>query len=168
MRLDWRFVVVAALAVAALAVGALVITGGALAGEKCSLSASKAAKDGKCCSELQAAYKTRGWLGIEKELNEDGTFTVAAVVPGSPAEKAGLEAGDVIEAIDGKKLTAENGARVCSLKAAKAKIGDKVTYDVRRGEERLSVTAELERIPGTVLAEMIEKHKAEHKEEARN
>lgn len=150
---------------AALAVAALVLTGGALAGgDKCTLSAAKAAKSGKCCGELQAHYKTRGWLGIEKSANEDGTFTVASVVAGSPAERAGLQAGDVIEAINGEKLTPENGAKVCALKAEKAKIGDPVTYGVRRGEERLSVTAELAKIPETVLAGLVEKHKAEHKE----
>jgi C-terminal processing protease CtpA/Prc len=143
------------------AVAGLVLSGTALAGgDKCALSAKK---DGKCCADMQARYKTQGWLGIEKGMNEDGTFTVAAVLAASPAEKAGLREGDVIESINGTKLTAENGAKVCSEKAEKAKIGESVTYGVRRGEERLTVSAELGRIPETVLTAMVEKHEKEHK-----
>ena len=158
MKFGW------ALTLAALAVvAALVLSGGVLAGgDKCALSAAKG--KGDCCNDLQAKYKTRGWLGVEKEMNEDGTFTVAAVVPGSPAERAGLRAGDVIEAVNGDQLTTEHGAKMCKEKAAKAKIGEKVTYDLRRGEERLTVTAELARIPETVLTAMVERHKAAHQE----
>jgi hypothetical protein len=68
----------------------------------------------------------------------------------------------VIESVDGTALTQENGAKVCALKAEKAKIGDKVAYGVRRGSETLTVQAELARFPEAVLAELKEKHKAEH------
>jgi S1-C subfamily serine protease len=145
-----------AAAVAALALSA---SAAALAGDqtgKCALSADK------CCANLEAKYRTQGWLGVEKEQNQDGTWTVTRVVPGSPAEHAGLKAGDVIESIDGTVLTRETGAKVCHMKAEKAKIGDKVTYGVRRGSETVTVQAELARIPEAALAELKEKHKAEH------
>jgi len=156
MRMS-RWLLIAAM----FAVAGLVLSGGAIAGgDKCALSAKK---DGKCCADLQAKYKTQGWLGVEKSLNEDGTFTLAAVHAGSPAEKAGLREGDVIESINGTKLTAENGAKVCSEKAEKAKIGESVAYGVRRGAEHLTVSAELGRIPEPVLTAMLEKHEKEHK-----
>jgi predicted metalloprotease with PDZ domain len=144
----------------AAAVAALALSGSAaLAGDKggkCSLSADK------CCANLEEKYRTQGWLGVEKEQNEDGSWTIALVVPESPAERAGLKAGDVIHAVDGAALTKDGGAKVCTTKADKAKIGDKVAYSVRRGSETLTVQAELARIPEAVLAELKDKHKAEH------
>jgi hypothetical protein len=40
-------------------------------------------------------------VGLDVGANEDGTLAVVAVLPGSPAEKAGLNPGDAITAIDG-------------------------------------------------------------------
>ena len=145
--------------VALLALCALVGTGAALAGDKggkCSLSAEQ------CCANLDAKYKEQGWLGIEKEKGKDGSLTVVSVAAGSPAERAGLKAGDVIEAINGTALTSEAGAKARHESAAKPKIGETVEYTIRRGSEQLTVKAELVKIPDTVLAELKEKHKTEH------
>ena len=144
---------------ALLAVAAALAVGLALAGtegSKCTMSA------GDCCKKLEEKYQKQGWLGVEKEQNANGSFTITAITPGSPAESAGLKVGDVIESIDGAALKADKGARTCSLHAENAKIGDKVAYGIRRGDERLTVTAELAKIPDTILAGLMEKHKTEH------
>jgi S1-C subfamily serine protease len=65
---------------------------------------------------------------------------VASVIAGSPAEKAGIAAGDVILAID--------GADVADLKGYSAllktkKPGDKVKVRVRRGDETKELEATL-------------------------
>jgi C-terminal processing protease CtpA/Prc len=139
----------------ALAAVALLATGVSLAGSKCKLSA---AKDGKCCANLAKKYETQGWLGIEKEYNEDGTFTVAAVVPRSPAARAGIQAGDVVEAFNGTTLTPETAEKICS---SKTEIGKTIALGIRRGDDRLTLSAELVKIPETVLTQLIAEHKQE-------
>ena len=67
-------------------------------------------------SQLQEkGHVTRGWLGVSIQgitpelakslgLKENKGALVAQVVPGSPAEKAGIEQGDVIVGFDGKDV----------------------------------------------------------------
>lgn len=64
---------------------------------------------------------------------------VGDVLPGSPAERAGLKPGDVIEAIDGTPVATDKEAREAILSGAP---GAARTLTVRRGEttEDLSVT----------------------------
>jgi serine protease Do len=63
----------------------------------------------------QKGHVTRGWLGVSIQemtpglaksmgLKEAKGALVAQVVPGSPAEKAGIEQGDVIVGFDGKEV----------------------------------------------------------------
>jgi serine protease Do len=64
----------------------------------------------------QKGHVTRGWLGVSIQamtpelaksmgLKETKGALVAQVVPASPAEKAGIEQGDVITEFDGKTVT---------------------------------------------------------------
>ena len=64
-------------------------------------------------------HVTRGWLGVTIQgvtpelaksfsLKENKGALVAQVSPGSPAEKAGLEQGDIILEFDGKKISEAN------------------------------------------------------------
>lgn len=64
----------------------------------------------------EKGYVTRGWLGVSIQevtpalaksfdLKEKKGALVAQVVSGSPAEKAGIEQGDVIVEFDGKEVT---------------------------------------------------------------
>lgn len=46
----------------------------------------------------------RAWVGIFPQPSQD-TLVVAGVVPGGPAEAAGLQPGDVLMAIEGKKVS---------------------------------------------------------------
>ena len=90
-------------------------------------------------SELLASGRVvRGWLGIEGESKAGAV--VRRVKPGSPAEAAGLTAGDVIVAID--------GAAVATMSALVARLretdpGDPVSLVVRRSGESVTVTATL-------------------------
>jgi len=69
--------------------------------------------------QLKAGKVVRGWLGVmiqkitpelkdKLKLKNDKGALVADVTPGGPAEKAGLQRGDVIVAFDGKEIQEMN------------------------------------------------------------
>ena len=67
--------------------------------------------------------------------------TILDVVPDSPADRAGLQAGDIVVAVDGQELDAEND--LADLIAAHEP-GDTVTLEVEQpGEEPRQITVEL-------------------------
>jgi hypothetical protein len=65
---------------------------------------------------------------------------VTSVRAGSPAAIAGLRAGDVLRAIDGREIT---DVRSYAAVLREHRPGDKVRIQIRRGEEELSLEAEL-------------------------
>ena len=147
----------------ALVVLAFAAAGVTLAGHgKCAKSSQE------CAAAMKESYQTKGWSGIEKEHNEDGTLAVLSVVPGGPADRAGIKAGDILVSLNGVTLSKENQARLQEMKASGLRIGDTVSYGVKRGQEILTVKVALERIPEAVLTAMIEKHDKEEHTVARN
>jgi predicted metalloprotease with PDZ domain len=148
----------------AFAVVAVALSGLALAGkhEKCSKSATE------CAAYMKEMYQTKGWAGLEKEANEDGTYKILSVMPNSPAEKAGVKAGDLLVSINGVTLSKENEAKLKEMHESGWKIGDTVSFGLKRGADISTVNVALERIPETVLASMIEKHSKEEHQVAKN
>jgi len=72
---------------------------------------------------IEGGKITRGYLGIAQEdindnlaksfnLPDDNGALVGDVAPGSPAEKAGVEAGDVIEYVNGKLITGADNLKL--------------------------------------------------------
>lgn len=88
---------------------------------------------------------TRGWLGVMIQpvdadlaksfgLDRPRGALIAQVQPGSPADKAGLKAGDVILAFDGRPI--EDNAQL-PARVATAEIGKRVEIQVlREGKEK--------------------------------
>ncbi|MGB5548806.1 MAG: trypsin-like peptidase domain-containing protein [Polyangiales bacterium] len=85
----------------------------------------------------------RAWLGVSfqeitPELaahfggNFDGGALVNAVVPGGPAEKAGLQAGDVITSIDKQRIREGHDLLRTVLRRG---VGERLSLEVRRGEK---------------------------------
>jgi len=73
--------------------------------------------------------------------NKNGEF---AVVPGSPAEKAGLKEKDIILEIDGEKITSENDLQTI---ISRKKVDDKITAKIWRSGEEIEVKIKLEESP---------------------
>ena len=80
------------------------------------------------------------FVGIGAQLGiKDNKITVIAPIEGSPAEKAGLKAGDVILKVDDKEITDPNLDTTISL--IRGDQGEPVTLNVLRGDsEYLDIT----------------------------
>ena len=98
---------------------------------------------------LQHGRPVRGWLGVEAqaitpqiaralELDDTRGVVVVGVVRGGPAHRAGLQPGDVIVAIDGKKIAE---ARQALLAISSRKPGSRVKLEVLRNGKSLTLEA---------------------------
>ena len=81
--------------------------------------------------ELADKVKGRGKIGINIAFKQ-----ILAVNPGSPAEMAGLQVGDIILAADGQEL---NGDTAHDVMLITGEPGSKVKFLILRGEERRTV-----------------------------
>jgi membrane-associated protease RseP (regulator of RpoE activity) len=91
----------------------------------------------------QAASNQSVYLGVQLTQTPDGP-TVASVIAGSPAEKAGLQRGDVIKSIDGTSVSNLQAVRD-ALTGKNA--GDTVTVSITRNGNAQDVTVTLEAPP---------------------
>lgn len=126
----------------------------ALAGEgkheKCTASTQE------CLDQMRAKLEARGWLGIEADWGKDAT-KVTRVIPGGPAEAAGLKAGDVLVAINGVALAEENKEKLYAVKKGMVP-GAEVTYTVKRAGAKQQVAVTLSHMPEEVIAQWIGEH----------
>jgi S1-C subfamily serine protease len=81
-----------------------------------------------------------GYLGVRLEDGEGGGALLASVEDGTAAASAGLEAGDVVLALDGRNL-ANRASLVREVRRRDP--GERVLLDVRRGDARLEIEAVL-------------------------
>ena len=91
-------------------------------------------------------------IGVTIELtNEDDEgFTVVSVTRNSPAEKAGLQSGDVIVAVEGEAV--DPADMTATQQKVRGEAGTKVTMSIVRGTERMDVTVERATIETEVVA----------------
>jgi serine protease Do len=100
---------------------------------------------------------TRGYLGVmiqdinpslatEFNLKNDNGALVGDVVPGGPADKAGLKSGDVIEKFDGKPVT---DSRHLKIEVARVAPGEKVPVEILRDGSDKTLEVRVKELPGS-------------------
>ncbi len=82
-------------------------------------------------------------IGVEVRLVEDGVL-VSRVLPGGPAERDGVHAGDILLEVDGEPLTGLNLDQVA--KVLQGPRGDKVLLTLLRGSQRVQVSTVRDRV----------------------
>jgi putative serine protease PepD len=92
-------------------------------------------------SELISTGKAEhAYLGVSVETTASGAVRVGEVRSGTPAESAGLQAGDTILTVDGTKMSSAD--QLTSIIGSKAP-GDSVTITYSRGGQTRSVEVKL-------------------------
>jgi predicted metalloprotease with PDZ domain len=130
-------------------------------GHKCTASAQD------CLNKMVQTMKTRGWVGIEMDDSKtDKTVSIKRVVPGSPAEAAGFQVGDVLVSINGAKFADNTEEKCATCEATKENWvpGKKVHYVVSRYGREVQVEPTLASVPSDVMAQWIGSHMIEHAE----
>jgi carboxyl-terminal processing protease len=91
------------------------------------------------------------YVGIGIQLEEEaGEVVVAAPIEGSPAERAGIEAGDVVVAVDGERVRGEEVSQVAEK--VKGPEGTRVELTVLRGGEEREFDLERAEIESPVAS----------------
>ena len=104
---------------------------------------------------MEKGYVPRPYLGVSifdqqsaarygYQLNLKKGVYIFQVVPGGPADQAGLRKGDVITAIDGDEIKGVSDLRA---KIAEHSVGDKIELTVQRGNQERKASLTLEEMP---------------------
>lgn len=126
----------------------------ALAGDygKCTADAQA------CLDHMAAKFEKKGWVGLELDKSDkDYGYVITAVVPDSPADKAGFKEGDLLAAVNGIQLSEANEAKLKEAKEGMT-IGAAVVYTVERKGKSKEIEVTLAKMPGEVMAQWIGYH----------
>lgn len=88
-------------------------------------------------------------IGVTIALREDGYIDIQKVDPGSPAQEAGVQPGDILVAVEGNDVAAMEMDQVGDM--VRGEIGTQVKLQLRRGEETLELSVYRQEIQ-TVVA----------------
>ena len=115
----------------------------------------------ECLDKMSTYMKNHGWIGIEGEKVETGGWEVTKVIPGSPAEEAGLRTGDVITARNGLAINEENSDALHAAMKEQA-AGNSIDYTVARDGYDRQISVTVAAMPADMLARYVGEHMLEH------
>jgi len=132
------------------------------------LVASSAFAGGKCTQDTQtclnymaAKADKEAYIGVDAEPVEGKGYKLTMVNAGSPAEAAGLKAGDIIVALGGFNV-AEESEELTKFWKENMKPGNNVVYTfVRSGKEK-TTEIKLAQMPEDVYAKKVGMHMMQH------
>src|SRR5437867_4397619 len=125
------------------------------------LASPASAKEPRCPLDLATCLaqfehmRDRPWLGVHIDHDTTGRTVVADVGPGTPAQQAGIHAGDILQSIENRP-PAEWFAGKAGWKE-----GDTGKIRVLRGRRQRDLTLRYQTIPEDVLAKTIGTHMIE-------
>jgi S1-C subfamily serine protease len=92
--------------------------------------------------QASGTRREEGFLGVSLEARTDGGVgsIIATVQPGSPADKAGINVGDIVLAVDGEPVNGQAGL-VAAIRDREP--GDSISIELVREGQRVTVTATL-------------------------
>lgn len=130
-------------------------------GDRCSASAQE------CLDGMIEKFAHKGWMGVEINKNEQDQKVINKVIAGSPAEKAGIQVGDVLVALNGHNLSEKSDA--LENLYAEMKPGSVFTYTLANAGKQRQVKVTLATIPDEVKAQWVGHHMlAQHHQNAVN
>lgn len=101
-------------------------------------------------SEAFDLSPSRVGVGITLEETSAGTVTITSVTVGSPAETAGLKAGDVIRAVNGKSVTGYTPKMVGDL--LRGEIGETTSVRVLRAGREQTISVKHAALPVSTVS----------------
>jgi C-terminal processing protease CtpA/Prc len=113
-----------------------------------------------CLDVMVSKLKTTGFIGVELDDNKamKGSMIVTKVVPGTPAEKAGIQEGDELVAIDGVLFSKDQDEKMSKVKVP----GREVTCTVKRKGTSHELKMTLVPMPADMMAKYIGEHMMTH------
>ena len=79
-------------------------------------------------------------IGVLVQGNEEGFIQVLRVYPGTPAEQAGMQVGDLVVAVEGVPISSDDGRTYNeAVKLIRGQDGTKVSLTVRRGDQTIEM-----------------------------
>ena len=122
-------------------------------------SGEKCTENAQTCLNHWAKSKDKGWIGLRYDKNAAGDIAVTEIMPSSPATTAGFQVGDILMALNRAKMADKD-----AVKKAKGewKVGQAVTYTIKRGTEEQQIAVTLAKIPDEVFASMVGQHMLEN------
>src|SRR5262245_4305282 len=109
----------------------------------------------ECLNSMAKKMKSSGWIGIEYDPEKN--LSITRVISGSPAEKAGLQVGDVLFAMNGLEIKPENEEAIMAQRK-KWTPGMVVRYTVKRDGVARFIDITLGEWPADLLARYIGEH----------
>lgn len=121
-----------------------------------------------CLNKLTNKMAGAAWDGIwVKGIKAGEAVVVKKVDEGSPGATAGIQAGDVLVAMNKTKL-ADLDYKAFNKVMASVAVGEKVTYKVKRGESWLKVPVTMTAMPKQHAAQQIGYHMMAHAKTTEN